>query len=499
MASSDHNAKSFRPGLGLGAKFSIWMFFFILTMMFLSYLFFSRHQRQSLAEEISLRGRTICASLAAAAEEPLVMKDDLILAKLVADVKNQNPGVIACRILDDRGRIWAHSDISQLSAADSLGADRKSLLPADGRAFIISHPITVKGKAIGQAQVAISRQSIERALARAGRGLALISLGIMAIGLLGMLIMVSLVVGSLGRITLDIEAIGHGDLDRRIVTRRRDEVGLIAQAVRLMASNLKEAQAQLVEQERLKREMQIAREIQQSLLPTSLPQSSGLSLAVRYRAASEVGGDYYDLIPLDGDRLGIIVADVSGKGVGGSMVMAMLRSMVHLEAPSEPSPRRLLGRLHRALCGDIPDGMFVTMFYEVLDPKNKKIICCRAGHNPAYLLKADDNHIMAVAPRGRPLGISLEADEGFVENLEEQSLAFAAGDRIIAYSDGIVEAENPAGENFGEERFCQILSRYSRLEPEALADRILFQLDEFTSGRPQSDDITLVIAQNILS
>ncbi len=482
----------FRPGLGLGAKFTLWMLVFILSMMSVAHIFFSRHQRQNLEAEITLRGQTICAGLAAAAEEPLVMKDDLALAKLTVSIKDQNPGILACAIEDHQGRLWAHSDLWQLQRTDTVSHHRRPAV----NALEVSHPITVKGKVIGQARVLISRESIERAVTRAVRGLALVTLGILAVGLSGMLLMVSLVVGPLGRISQDIEAIGHGDLDRGIQTSRRDEVGRISYSVRLMAQNLKIAQKRRIEQERLKRELQIARDIQQSLLPKDLPQIPGLALAARYRAASEVGGDYYDLLESAGGRLGLLVADVSGKGVGGSMVMAMLRSIVRLESSRESSPRRLLSRVQRALCRDIPEGLYVTMFYAVLDLKNQRLVCCRAGHPPAYLIKFDGSTPQAILPQGKPLGIALPDDDDFAAGLEEASLPFVGGDKILLYTDGVTEARDGTGRAFGPQGLYDLLFHLGRLEPEPLAQEILRYLEEYTNGVPQSDDITLLIAQS---
>lgn len=495
-------AYKFKPGLGLKARFGLWLAIFVPAMMAAAYLFFSAHQRASLGAEIMLRGRTVCAGLASGAEEALVMKDDLALAKLTADAKSHNPGVVFCSVSDSLGVIWAHTDLSLVGSRETVptGARRTEGImeyrTAQGvEVFDISQAVTVGGKPIGRARVAVSKQSIRLAIARAGRGLALMTAAIMGLGLAGMLLMVSLVVGPLGRISADIEAIGRGDLDRRIQTVRRDEVGAIAQAVRTMAARLKQARDRLIEQERMKRELQIARDIQTALLPQADPDRPGLKVATRYRAAAEVGGDYYDFIDAGRGRLWLVVADVSGKGVGGSMVMTMLRSIIRLEGARAGSPRQLVAAVHSALRRDIPEGMFVTMLCALLEPASGRLRCCRAGHNPAYLFRPSSGELEALNPSGQPLGVSFSDSDDFGERLKEVSEQYNPGDVFVAYTDGVTEAADTHGAQFGEGRLEEAIRSAGGLGPAALAAELDRRLDDFTQGRPQADDITIVIAQ----
>lgn len=496
----------FKPGLGLKARFSLWLALFVPAMMLAAHLYFSRHEQEALGGEILMRGRTICSGLASGAEEALVTGDDLALAKLVVDAKARNPGVIFCSVTDSLGVIWAHTDLSLVGTPESIpsGARRKEGTAGDileyrtkqgVEVFDIFHPVAVGGKAIGRARVTVSQDAIRQSIARTGRGMALMTAAIMALGLAGLLAMVSLVVGSLGRITADIEAIGNGDLDRPIATGRRDEVGKIAVAVRTMAARLKQARERLIEQERMKRELQIARDIQTALLPSSRPTLPGLTVALRYRAAAEVGGDYYDFIEAGRGRLGVVVADVSGKGVGGSLVMTMLRSIVRLEGSRAGSPRELLGAVHAALRRDIPEDMFVTLFYAVLDPGAGRLRCCSAGHNPAYLYRPGDGSLRALKPGGQPLGVSFSSDRDYLERLGEEAAEFAEGDVLVAYTDGVTEAAGASGGQFGEARLEEAIRRFAGHGPDALAEGLSAGLEKFTGGRPQADDITFVIAQ----
>ncbi len=497
-----------RGGLGLKAKFTLWLAVFVPGMMSAAYLYFSRHEQAALAAEIQLRGRAICSSLASAAEDPLVMRDDLALAKLVTDAAARNEGVVSCFITDAGNTIWAHTDVALVNTVHREPAGSK---PAAGgpagileyrtlqgtEVFEIALPIAVGSTVIGRAHVAISRESIRQAIARARRGVALMTGAIMAVGLAGLLLLVSLIIGSLRQVTADIEAIGNGELDRPIATSRRDEVGKIAMAVKAMAVKLKRARRQLIEQERMKRELQIARDIQTALLPGAEPALPGLRVASFYRAAAEVGGDYFDFIETGGGRLGLVVADVSGKGVAGSMVMTMLRSIIRLEAARCDSPHGLISAVHAALRKDIPEDMFVTLFYAVLDPAAGRIRYCCAGHNPAYLYNPGNGTIRALKTAGQPLGVSFSDERAFGERLQEASEAFGEGAVFVAYTDGVTEAVGPGQEQFGERRVEEIIRGSGSEGAAAIKRELAARLEAFTGGQPQADDITFVIAQRI--
>ena len=477
--------------------------------MIIIYLYFSYHESIILSNEIKLRGKAICNNLVTSAEDLLVMKDDLGLAKLIHDTKFKNSGVIYCFIIDQDKTIWAHTDISKINKAYKPPAGLKELgdeslltqsytMEDKKDIFEIAMPIMVGESKIGAAYVALSQDAIRNAMAQARKGVAFVTIVILVIGISGILVLVSIIVGSLGNITNDIEAIGNGDLDRNIVTSRNDEIGRITDAVRVMTKKLKKAQEELIEKERMKKEMQIAREIQQTLLPRSLPQNLGLSIDAYYQAAREVGGDYYDLIDIDKDHFAAVISDVSGKGLPGSLVMAMTRSIIQIEALKNMSPRQLLTLLHGSLSKDIPEGLFITMFYVLFDLKENEMHYCCAGHNPAYLLNSENNTLITLKPEGPPLGISLFDKDAFSEALVEEKRKLDPGEMLFLYTDGVTEAMNAAKEQFGEERLEKIIREHGSLKPQALKSFLQKEIETFTGKEPQSDDITFIIMQRII-
>jgi len=474
--------------------------------MIVVYVYFSQHVTRVLAEEVKLRGETICKNIVSSAEDLIIMGDDLALAKLVYDTEQNNKGLIYCFIIDRNGKIWAHTDITMVNTIyvppktlHRLGSGsllvQDHVTPDGTKVFAVTMPIEVSDTKIGEVHLGISRASIKKAVAQSQIGIALVAAGILAVGIAGILVLVSFIIGPLGRITHDIAAIGEGDLDRPIVAQRRDEIGNITHAVKIMAKKLKKAQDELIEKERIKREMQIAKEIQQSLLPRTLRQSKGFKIVGYYQAAQEVGGDYYDIVPIDDNRFAVIVGDVAGKSVAGSLVMAMVRSTVRVEAPSTPSPKDLITLAHRSLRKDIPEGMFMTLFCIVFDNSSDIIRYCCAGHNPAYFLRPQFDILHTLKPEGGPLGISFVEEEDYASQLKEETHVFKSNDMLLLYTDGVSEAMNKNKEQFTEARLEQIIKAPGATSPDKLKKTIVDELQNFTGQAPQSDDITFVIVK----
>jgi serine phosphatase RsbU (regulator of sigma subunit) len=498
--------KVFRAGFGLKTKFLIWLVIFTLGVMIVVYTYFSYHETRTLSYEIKLRGEAICNNVVASAEDLLVLGDDLGLAKLVYDTKEKNEGIIYCFIVDEKNKIWAHTDVSLVNQTYDMPSGFEELknqsillqslkMPGGIEVFEIAMPIKVKQKKIGEAHVAVSLAAIRNAVTEARKGITLVTVVILLIGIIGILVLVSFIIGSLGAVTKDIEAIGNGDLERKIVTRRRDEVGRITHAVKIMVKKLKKARAELIEKERMKKEMQIAQEIQHSLLPRSLQQFPGFKIEAYYQSAREVGGDYYDLIEIDNDHFAVVIGDVSGKSVAGSLVMAMVRSIIKIETFKNPSPQGLLTLVHSSLSKDTPEDMFMTLFYVVFSIKDNDIIYCCAGHNPAYLFSPQEQKLQVLKTDGFPLGMSLIDKKEFAQQLKEGKYKFNRGEVLILYTDGITEAMNARKELFGEDRLENLINENGGKTPAELKEIIRNAVETFTGREPQSDDITFVIIQ----
>lgn len=295
--------------------------------------------------------------------------------------------------------------------------------------------------------------------------------------------------GPLRQITGDVEIIAAGDVNHQSHVTTSDEVGALAHVFNIMVRNLRVAQTNAVAQKSFERELNIAKEIQEKLLPERIPQIPGIDIYSHYNSAKEVGGDYYDFIVIDQTHLGIIVADVAGKGVPGAMVMTMARSLVRLASVRNVSPADTFKKVNRILAKDIRRGMFVTAAYMVLNVKTRVLKVASAGHNPVvlYRSKTGENELI------KPKGIALGFDKGtiFDNHIQEVEVQLRPGDRIVTYTDGVNEAMNNASEEFGDERFYTLVKQHARKPSEEFVKAIVKALDEHRGDAEQSDDITI--------
>lgn len=240
-----------------------------------------------------------------------------------------------------------------------------------------------------------------------------------------------------------------------------------------------------VEKGRMERELQMARDIQQGLLPGEMPAFESYEVTARWRAAREVAGDFYDVFRLEDGQLGIVIADVSDKGAPAAMFMAVARTMIRSHAHSGITPVETLARTNDLILADAESGMFVTVFHSVFG-KDGMSTHVNAGHNPPLLFRYARNDLVFLPRGGRAIG-------WFPDNpLEAVAVQLEPGDVIIYYTDGLTEAETVDGQFFGEKRLEDALVEARDLPIEELSDHILRRVDEFTAGAPPFDDLTLV-------
>lgn len=235
--------------------------------------------------------------------------------------------------------------------------------------------------------------------------------------------------------------------------------------------------------ERLEQELRIARLIQQTLLPRELPKLEGWELAAYYRPAREVGGDFYDFVNLPDGKLGLIVADVTDKGIPAALVMATTRSVLRAAAERLISPGEVLRRVNEQLVPDIPDNMFVTCLYSVLDPQSRMLRFANAGHGLAF--RRSQGEVTELKATGMPLGLMPDM------RYEENQVQLAPGDTVLLQSDGLAEAHNARREMFGFPRVKQLMSEHR--QGADLIGSLVAALENFTvDGWEHEDDVTLV-------
>jgi serine phosphatase RsbU (regulator of sigma subunit) len=243
-----------------------------------------------------------------------------------------------------------------------------------------------------------------------------------------------------------------------------------------------------LERERLEHELQVASEIQQRFQPSAPPQVPGYELQGISFPCYEIGGDYYDFIQRTDGRLVVALGDVSGKGTAAALLMSSLHAAVHAQAGAHDSLVQTIGAVNGYLAESIPPNRFVTLFYAELDPGTGKLSFLNAGHNPPLIVHAGGT-MEQLASGGLPLGIMSDAQ------YREGRAALYPGDVLVIYSDGVTEAVNPTGEEFGATRLYEVVSRNLDGSAAAIRDRIESALSKFCQGTPAADDITLVIVK----
>ncbi|MBN1409021.1 MAG: SpoIIE family protein phosphatase [Calditrichaceae bacterium] len=247
---------------------------------------------------------------------------------------------------------------------------------------------------------------------------------------------------------------------------------------------------ELKDQERMKRELEIARDIQQKLLPKSMPQIAGYAIEGFCSPTYEVGGDYFDFFELNDGKLGLVIADVSGKGASASFYMAQLKGMMMQSAGKFNSPKNLLIEINQKIYSSLDRNLFITMIYGILDTQNRELIISRAGHNALIHIKHDNMHTTFTPPG---IGLGLDSGAVFKSELTEIRIKLENHDTLLFYTDGIIEAMNTKGEEFGEERLLQALLK-SKASP--ISDKlktIQEQLTCFLNGSKPQDDITMIL------
>jgi sigma-B regulation protein RsbU (phosphoserine phosphatase) len=239
--------------------------------------------------------------------------------------------------------------------------------------------------------------------------------------------------------------------------------------------------------ERKEFEIETARRIQQGFLPESTPRLDGFELGAFSLPALEVGGDFYDFIPIDRDKWGLVIADVSGKGFPAALFMALSRMCVRANAMGVSTASEAIGIANKLIYHDAKSGMFVTLFYALLDLKQRRITYVNAGHNPPLLFSGNTGGVILLGAKGIALGVLDDI------NLEEIQLDLGSSDTVVFYTDGVTEAINAKEEQFGQERLINLVVENSHLSASSLVDKVKSEVVDFSLGQPQFDDLTLVV------
>jgi sigma-B regulation protein RsbU (phosphoserine phosphatase) len=288
-----------------------------------------------------------------------------------------------------------------------------------------------------------------------------------------------------------------GDFGHQIPVRARDQLGELAESFNLMTGEVTTLLGEMADKGRLEQEMFAAREIQQKLLPTGPLRVTGLAVTAFCEPAREVAGDYYDFLPITDSMLGLLIADVAGKGLAAGLYMAQLKVIVQSLSRLHHEPKEFLSAVNRVVSANLDGKSFITMSYGVIDVERREMTFARAGHCPLIIVPANQPAGMRKAqmlvPDGLVVGLQLDDGTMFDRILKEQTIKLAPGDLVVWFTDGISETMNEAFDCFGEQRLAQVVEQYAHLPFDQLRSYILAELRAFAGGADQHDDMTMIL------
>jgi serine phosphatase RsbU (regulator of sigma subunit) len=429
------------------------------------------------------------------------LSKDVNIQKLVDELTGQ-ANVAAIRILDNqKSDIAASSQPVRGIGATLSGNDLKlvdeAISSREMRSALQSNILRVatpmlnsNGDVQATILVYLTTENVQAAIRNTVLRSILVSLVVIVVGILISFVFSNSITRPIRKLTTAVQIMGQGDLSHMVEVKTKDEVGVLARSFNKMAQDLQsyieDLRRTTAEKERVEKELEIGRGIQQSFLPEKPPKVEGFEIAALNLPALEVGGDFYDFIPVSQDKWGLVIADVSGKGVPAALFMALSRTLIRANAVDNPTVSYAIVKANKMIAEQERANMFVTLFYGVLDVKKKSITYVNAGHNPPIVLSKKGGDIVMLAAKGIALGVMSDIV------LEEKEVSLREGDIAILFTDGVTEAINGKQVQFGQERLAKLIVESHTLSAEEIVKRIEREVSAFSEGQPQFDDLTLM-------
>lgn len=501
----------FRRMFGLRVRFSLGTFLIVSIIVGGAFIFINERTESEVYSHLDGIVQALGSTIS---QQATVMKlnerSDVEFDDLVVTYHTTNPLLEQIVLVDTNGLIIAHSDDirnirkpysppSFIDAALYLEPQRRWRGNEEHNYLVF--PMKSGERDLGKVFVRYSSAPIQEQLVAARESILKLTLILVGVGIIGIYLLSNYFVKPIVNITRRVRRFSSGDLETEMQIEGADEFSEISSALNQMMTRLRRDRDSALERERMTKEIEVASQIQKTLLPGTLPQMSGLELEAYYRAASMIGGDLYDVFKVGEDRCGIVVADVSGKGVPASLVMSMLRTVIQIYSQEAQSSRTVMKMVSQYLSDNIPPGMFITVLLGIYDATDRVLNFVSAGHNPLLVYRSSLRQVSKMNPSGMPLGVPIETMyEQSEEMFEQAELELQVGDVFFAYTDGITEAVDRAGRQYGIERLAQFL-RDKLAENDVslgeLSAMLVDEIDNFSGVTHQKDDMTFVLGRPI--
>jgi len=463
-----------------------------------------KNTREILMYEVEARLLLEASNLANLSADALL--DDfpeLTLNPVVSEIREKRPDLAVVAVLDHQGVIKGHADVRMyglhLAVLDSLAPVETTQDLVVTEVFLGNERLLVAavdaqladGQHVGRAVVGLRRDTVEALVTRARRQMIVVSAVLLIAGLLASVLLMRILLRPVATLRKGLERIGQGDLKSPMNMNDFTELGLLADTVDEMAARIRASQRDMVEKERLAHEMDLARDIQLSLLPDTYTAVGDFVIEGTYQAAAEVGGDYFDVFKLPDGRVGCMIADVAGKGLAGCMVTSMLAVLMRSLRDRYESPRELLVALENGLVDQLAPGVFVTAFYGILEAETGVMTYASAAHSPLLIYRVESGDVESRETRGIPVGAVRGGMLG--RTLDDETIVLEPGDFILQYTDGLNEAPHAeTEEEFGFERVREIIVREVGNGRRSVLTSLQDATMQWCGDRPQSDDLTLL-------
>ncbi len=491
----------------LRVKFSFWTFFIVLFIVGGAFYYIDQQTTRQLRDRLDQTMTALTNTVANQASGNILRsRSGVVFDELVSDFSKANPELELMVLTDTLGIVMAHSDdVTNIGKPYEPPVTENEVvlgLPVryeSGRRQLnyFVAPIKFGRRFYGEAHVVYSSDPISEPLSMARRRIFVLTSFLLLFGVVGIYMLSNYFVRPIVNITRRVRRFASGDLDSELPLEGAEEFFEISKAFNEIMTRLSQDRKNIAAREKMAREIEVASQIQRALLPARLPEVPGLELDAFYRAASVVGGDLYDVFQINPGRYCLVVADVSGKGVPAALVMSMLRTVIQIHAQKSASAREILLRVNKYLVENIPSGMFVTVMLVVYDVEARSMKLVSAGHNAMLYYRAAQNETVRINPAGMPMGMTATLDKSFAAKLEEVSITLCDGDCFLIFTDGVTEAVNRDGEQYGmdrvEELFASQTAAHSTVQP--VADSIVAELDDFAGFAKPHDDITFLIGR----
>ncbi len=496
--------------LGLKFKFSILIGALVLLLTIGISLVMSmvniEQEQHALANQMMDKASLSVENMTNVAREGILDNDELLLLSVISKTM-ENRDIKYSIIFDTSRRVIAHSDINEqgkiLTDAFSLAAAKATerLVSPDfspdslAPMYDIASPVFFAGRRIGTVRLGYSTAGIFATIDAARRknliNTIIITAATILIGIAGAIVMASITIKPIKILAKGANIVGGGNLNHEIKVKARDEIGLLADEFNRMTARLLVYQREMEEKAKIDEQLDIARRIQQDLIPQTGIDTDALCIEGYYRAAAGVGGDYYDFIEMAGGQYGLIMSDVAGKGVPASLMMIMIRTVFKSLIKSGISnPARVVTLMNSTLASDIASDRFATLLFGVVNTNSMIFSYTNAGYGPLMVYKAEEHGCFLANPTANsvPIGVMPDITYG-----EENQIKLERGDAMILFTDGIHEARNKSGREYGMKRMAEIVPGFAKNDAQEIANRIIEDVLGFVGDTEQYDDMTLLV------